>query len=217
MRYDSGSAEAGQNILVVGSCSFRRLAICHCLLSRCAGVTDISSLEDIPAGRECNIDGVVISLEGTLPELMRTLRPLAALLIIAPIPVVLITDMSPCCALALLILSGVPGRVAGNIRVIPACLKATRFRCLLLAALEEKHQISGVDRCRGLLLPLHLNVLRNMIDGIDDVALGRAAGVTIKTIYSRRYTTLKRLQVAGQHALLCGRFVSLQQEAEGHQ
>lgn len=206
MQQDSNFTQTGQDILVVDTCSFRRLAICHCLSTWSGGVTDVSCLEDAPAGRARCVGGVVLGLGGTLSDLMRQLRSLAALLSVMPVPVALVTDMSPCCALALLTLAGIPSGMSGDIRIVPASLSAARVRDLLLTALRWKSPLPGVGRYRLPLSPQHLDVLGGMIAGLDEVTGQPAGRADRKTRYSQRYATLRRLRVAGRHALLCGRF-----------
>lgn len=204
MRDDDDFTQARLNILVVDSCSFRRMAICHCLSPWYPGVAGVRCLEDIQADR---VAGVVICPGRPLSDLMHMLRSLAALLAVKPLPVALVTDMSLCCARSLLDLAGVPVRASANIRVVPPGLKPAGVRDLLLAILRGTSGIPGVGRGGDLLSPLHFGVLKSFVDGTDDVALKLAAGVSIKTIYSQRHATLRRLQVTGLHALLCGRFV----------
>lgn len=206
MRHEDNLLQAGQGILVVDTCSFRRLAICHCLSAWSGGVTGVSRLEDIPAVRTRCVGGVVLGLGGTLSDLMRQLRSLAALLSVMPVPVALVTDMSPCCALALLTLAGIPSGMSGDIRIIPSGLSAARVRDLLLTALRWKSPLPGVGRYRLPLSPQHLDVLGGMIAGLDEVTGKPVRGADMKTLYSQRYATLRRLRVAGRHALLCGRF-----------
>lgn len=206
MRHDNSFMQAGQDILVVDTCSFRRLAICHCLSTWSGGVTDVRRLDDAPAGRKYCVGGVVLGLGGTLSDLMHQLRSLAALLSVMPVPVALVTDMSPCCALALLTLAGIPPGMSGDIRIVPAGLSAARVRDLLPAALQWKSPLPGVGRYRLPLSPQHLDVLGGMIAGLNEVTGKPAAGADMKTLYSQRYATLRRLRVAGRHALLCGRF-----------
>lgn len=209
MKYEGVFPEGTRELLVVDACVFSRQAICHLLLAHPAPIRELAALGNRPEESDYPVTGLVVRLRGILAAQIETLRELAALISRRPVPVALVTDMSPFCAFALLELAGLPSELAAYVRVVPARLRAERLGWLLHLTLRHDCPIPGVNRFRTELSPLLLTALIYMIVGIPELTLARVQDQSIKTIYNRRFAVLRQLRVSGQHALLCGCFVSM--------
>ncbi|MEQ4958844.1 helix-turn-helix transcriptional regulator [Enterobacter hormaechei] len=198
--------QGGSKAVLISGCGFSRLALEELLSS---GTVDAVS-STVQARQVCQsgTTGVVVHLQGGLKGIVAELCGLVALLEGLPsaCPVVLLTEMSRSCALALLMLAHMPEAQLARVRVVRDRLSPGRIRGLLQDALRGERTVCGLFPAAKALKPAELRVLRALLYGIPVYRQTRVYGLSVKTLYARLYSALRRMRVNGKHALLCGDF-----------
>lgn len=194
-------------VLLVTVCCFSRIAF-TALLSPLR-VHAITSLDEVQSSDDLNaVNSVVIHLQGKLTAIMKELSYVKCLMQRLPrdVTLVLITGMSLRCAQALLLLSEVEEAGWSTVRVIPDHLVVEQLGMLLRFVLLPDSRKDSWARVLEPLRKTELRALRCMVYGRSMKSLAQSEGIQVKTAYGRLYSALSRINVSGQHAMLCGNF-----------
>lgn len=200
-----------KNVLFMDDCNYTLFALSHLLdLRRFNSFrTGLNFYQMSKIVREHIPAAIVVNLRSTLTRQLSTLCLLATICDTQDFRgrIILLTDMSPVCARALLHIAGLPARLGGNFFTMSSRIPLYELQQMLSMVIDGNASLKAVGQYELNLTPLRLLSLKLMAQGLHERHQARRLNTPIKHVYNQRNAVIRKIGVSSQHALLCGVFL----------
>lgn len=200
-----------KKILVVDACIYTQNAIRNILLDTTDYIGVVCN-----NGYSFNLDGnnmpegIVIGLRSTLKVQISILKKVVELCNPENYngTIVLISDMSPRCAWALLKIAGLSENSGKNIFLLPSRTTPIKMKKKISMIFENTNETPPIIKYKDTVSLCQLKNIKSMIDGVSEYVEAKKLNLNVKSIYNTRRRILHNLDIPSKHSFHCGSFVA---------